>query len=133
MKAKYMRNSRIHQTLASLHLMPRNARELLKMTGWSESMGRFEESVLNPLTNDRYATRVGIMYTITAAGEEKLVEMGGVKLPLPKAAQKPYEFRRLDLGDYRKAAVRPGADDHEQCPSLVGDRRIWRDGRVEAA
>lgn len=27
--------------------------------------------------------------------------------------------------------VRPGAQDHEQVPSRMGDRRVWRDGRVE--
>jgi hypothetical protein len=29
-------------------------------------------------------------------------------------------------------AVRPGADDHFQCPSLRPDGRYYRDGRVEA-
>ena len=29
--------------------------------------------------------------------------------------------------------VRPGAQDHEAIPSLQGSRRVYRDGRVEAA
>lgn len=29
--------------------------------------------------------------------------------------------------------VRPGADDHEQVPSRIGDQRVYRDGRKEAA
>lgn len=27
--------------------------------------------------------------------------------------------------------VRPGAQDHEQVPSRIGDRRVYRDGREE--
>ena len=27
--------------------------------------------------------------------------------------------------------VRPGAQDHEQVPSRMGDRRVYRDGREE--
>jgi hypothetical protein len=31
------------------------------------------------------------------------------------------------------AAVRPGADDSLSLPSLQGNRRVYRDGRAEAA
>lgn len=29
--------------------------------------------------------------------------------------------------------VRPGSQDHENVPSRIGDRRVWRDGRVGEA
>ena len=38
-----------------------------------------------------------------------------------------YDGRELTA----RSIDRPGAHDHEKCPSLIGNRRVWRDGRSE--
>jgi len=130
MKARYRKNSRLHQTLVFLQLTPRSGRELMKMLFFTESLKRLEDSVFAPLVNDGFVKRAGPIYTITPAGEEKLAELGTIKKKLPTILTKQ-EFKVLDLGDFRKATVRPGADDHEQCPSRIGNQFFYRDGRVE--
>ena len=131
-KARYRINSRLHQTLMYLRMMPRSDKELFKMLFFTESMKRLEESVFTPLVSDGFVKRSGPVYSITTAGEEKLAELGAIKKQLAKIS-KSQEFRALEPSDYKKASVRPGADDHELCPSRIGNTLYYRDGRVEGA
>ena len=56
----------------------------------------------------------------------------GVVVPAyrPETMQGP---ARTWAGFESSPSLRPGAEDHRQHPSLIGNRRVWPDGRVEAA
>lgn len=47
----------------------------------------------------------------------------------PRANSHKGEYDGRELSD--RSTDRPGAHDHEKCPSLIGNRRVWRDGRSE--
>lgn len=48
----------------------------------------------------------------------------------PRANTPKGDYDGRELTD--RSIDRPGAHDHEKCPSLIGNRRVWRDGRTEA-
>jgi len=131
-QSKYVRSSGIHRTLEMISIAPKTDTEMRqKIT--AESAARYYESCIAPLLVDGYATALGDgHYQITDEGREKLEQLGASKSKLPY--KKPMTWMERDrylAEEIRIRPVRPGADDHEQVPSLVGNRRFWRDGRVE--
>lgn len=127
--SKYNRNSAIHQTLELIGKMPANEFEL-KSKVTREAMGRFMESCINPLIADKLIVKKGSEYHITEAGEEKMLSLGPTKKQIPKRKPTTWMDRPM-LVQSKGDPIRPGADDHEQCPSLAGNTRKWRDGRIE--
>lgn len=131
--SKYTRGSRIHRTLEMISMLPAS-KENLKIKITTESMNRFAESCLEPLLTDKFIVKKGDLYHITPEGEERLLLLGAVKKQLPAKTNKNWVEKILYTGDELKVRpVRPGADDHESCPSLVGKQRFWRDGRKEVS
>lgn len=49
----------------------------------------------------------------------------------PRANTPKGDYDGRELTD--RTLDRPGANDHEKHPSLIGDTRFWRDGRTEKA
>jgi hypothetical protein len=132
-QSKYVRSSGIHRTLEMISIAPKTDTEMRqKIT--AESAARYYESCIAPLLADGYATALGDgHYQITDEGREKLEQLGAPKAKLPHRRRMTLYERGTYLADEIKVrSVRPGADDHEQVPSLVGNRRFWRDGRVQA-
>jgi hypothetical protein len=131
--SKYTRGSRIHKTLEMICMMPSN-KEQLKNKISTESMNRFVESCIDPLLRDKFIVKNGDLYHSTPEGEERFLLLGATKKQLPSKTNKNWVERIMYTGEELKAKpVRPGADDHEQCPSLMGDKLFWRDGRKEVS
>lgn len=131
MISKYGRNSQIHHTLELISKMPANEFEL-KPKVTREAIGRFMESCINPLLADGFIKKIGSEYHITEAGEEKLLSLGATKKQIPKRKPSTWIERPM-LVQIKSDPIRPGADDHEKWPSLVGNTRYYRDGRVEVS
>jgi len=132
-QSKYVRSSGIHRTLEMISIAPKTDTEMRqKIT--TESAARYYEACLEPLLVDGYVTRLKDgSYQITDEGREKLEELGASKAKLPRTRPMTmYERGNYLAEEIKVRSVRPGADDHEQVPSLVGNQRIWRDGRVQA-
>lgn len=132
-QSKYVRSSGIHRTLEMISIAPKTDTEMRqKIT--TESSARYYESCLEPLLVDGYATKLKDgSYQITDEGREKLEQLGAPKAKLPNRKPMTLYQRGTYIGEeIRMRPVRPGADDHEQVPSLVGNRRYFRDGRMQA-
>jgi len=129
--SRYIKNSKLHQALDVLSRMPIGESDLKRKINFSASVPRFNEAVLIPLTNDKFVTRVHMLYKITPLGEEALQELGRIKVMLPATTkfvpEGDYDGKELSM-----ACVRPSGDDHFQCPSRRNDMLFYRDGRVEA-
>ena len=129
--SKYSRNSSIHRTLEHLVQIPMTAIYLRPMIT-NESMSRFLESCIQPLMNDGYIEKDGMLMRATEAGREKYKEMGPVKKRLPQVVTKnlmksdPYDGAEL-----RRNPIRPGSADFLSIPSLIGNTRFYRDGHTE--
>lgn len=132
-QSKYVRSSGIHRTLEMISIAPKTDTEMRqKIT--AESAARYYESCIAPLLVDGYATALGDgTYQITDEGREKLEQLGPSKAKLPYRKPATLKDREIYMAEeIRMRPVRPGADDHEQVPSLVGNRRYFRDGRMQA-
>ena len=131
--SKYSRNSSIHRTLEHLVQIPMTAIYLRPMIT-NESMSRFLESCIQPLMNDGYIEKDGMLMRATEKGREKYKEMGPVKKRLPQIVTKNWMTTpAYDGAELKRNPVRPGSDDFLNVPSLMGDKRVYRDGRVEEA
>jgi hypothetical protein len=129
--SRYIKNSKLHQALDVLSRMPIGESDLKRKINFSASVPRFNEAVLIPLTNDKFVTRVHMLYKITPLGEEALQELGRIKVMLP-ATTKFVPEGDYDGGELSMACVRRSGDDHFQCPSRRDNMLFYRDGRVEA-
>lgn len=131
--SKYSRNSSIHRTLEYIVQVPVTAIYLRPMIT-NESMSRFLESCIQPLINDGYVEKDGLLLKATEKGREKLLEMGPVKKRLPKVVTKNWMTApTYDGAELKRNSVRPGADRFLAVPSLIGDQRVYRDGTKEQA
>lgn len=130
MISKYTRGSKIHRALSHINILPRGVIELVKLIDFGESSARFQNQILSPLVTDGFAKWANDKLEITDAGKEKLEQMGLVKIRLPNSEAKKPKHIPLNLRDYLSPIIRPGADDHEQYPSRVGNSLRYRDGRV---
>lgn len=131
-QSKYVRSSGIHRTLEMIAIAPKTDTEMRqKIT--SESAARYYESCIAPLLADGYAVKLSDgAYQITDEGRDKLEKLGASKSKLPYRKPSTWMERGCYMAhEIRMRPIRPGADDHEQVPSLVGNTRYWRDGRVE--
>ena len=129
--SKYSRNSAIHRTLEHIVLAPMTVLSLRPMIT-SESMSRFVQSCIDPLMNDGYIVKDGLILTATEKGKEKYNEMGPIKRRLPHMAVKNWMTAPSYNGEeLRNKPVRPGCNDFLSVPSLMGGKRFYRDGRVE--
>jgi chemotaxis receptor (MCP) glutamine deamidase CheD len=128
---RYIKNSKLHQALDALSRQPLNESELKRKINFTASVIRFNQNIVVPLVNDKFVTRVHMLYKITPLGEEVLQEMGRIKVMLPATtkfvSEGDYDGKELSM-----ACVRPSGDDHFHCPSRRNDMLYFRDGRVEA-
>ena len=131
MISKFTKNSKIHQALDCLYRLPMNGMEIKKTINFSDSMSKFEASIIVPLINERFAVRKDMKYFLTPAGQDKLMELGQIKQRIPNSS-KVVGTGTYDGAELRKNVERPGADDHLEYPSRRGDNLYFRDGRVEA-
>lgn len=93
----------------------------------------------------RYARMQGRVEAVAVCGQRLRVRVDGSRV-----AFSPWALQRLGElvpgathinasvqeaydGAELRPSMRPGAEDAGRLPSLMGSRRIWRDGRVEAA
>jgi hypothetical protein len=129
--AKFIRNSMLHRALDVLSHSPLNELDLKRSIGFSASMPRFNQHIMIPLTNNSMVKRRETVYHITPAGEETLQTLGRIKIRM-NSTTKFVPTGSYDGHELKVAAVRPGADNHMQLPSRVGDTLFYRDGRVEA-
>jgi hypothetical protein len=129
--SRYIKNSKLHQALDALSRESLNESDLKRKINFSASVPRFNEAVLIPLSNEKYITRVHMLYKITELGEETLQDLGRIKSVLPPTTKfvpkGDYDGKELSM-----ACVRPSGDDHFHCPSRRNDMLYYRDGRVEA-
>lgn len=133
MKPKYTSGSRIHKAIYSLSLCPKTAIDLRRNIDFQESMPRMFESVINPAIEDGLISSVGEMLYLTQRGQDKLAEMGPPR-QTPKATPKISKMEGTYTGsDLRQLAVRPGAYDFLQHPSLIGGRRYERPDQTPQA
>lgn len=129
--SKYSRNSGIHRTLEYIVQVPCTAIYLRPMIT-NESMSRFLESCIQPLINDGYVEKDGLLLKATEKGKQKWLEMGPVKKRLPQVVTKNWMTAPVyDGADLKRNSVRPGADQFLGIPSLIGGTRFYRDGTKE--
>lgn len=127
--SKYIRNSAIHRTLESICMAP-SAAVYLRPKITQESMSRFMEYCINPLVADEFIVKKGDVYESTEDGRNYLAQLGPTKKRMPH--RKPVTLSEREIYVEGKfMPVRPGAADHNEHPSLVGNIRKWRDGRME--
>lgn len=128
---RYIKNSKLHQALDALSRQPLNESELKRKINFTASVIRFNQNIVVPLVNDKFVTRVHMLYRITPLGEEMLQDLGRIKAVLPATtkfvSEGDYEGKELSM-----ACVRTSGDDHFMYPSRRNDSLFYRDGRVEA-
>jgi len=129
--AKFIRNSMLHRALDVLSHSPLNELDLKRAIGFSASVPRFNQHIMIPLTNNFMVKRRETVYHLTQTGEETLDTLGRIKIKL-QSSTKFVPTGSYDGHELKGAAVRPGADNHMQLPSRVGNSLFYRDGRVEA-
>jgi hypothetical protein len=129
--SKFVKNSKILQALNVLAFVPMNESELKKKIDFTQSVPRFNEHIIMPLTNGGYVYRDQSHYKITETGKDLLEYLGIIKIKLPASA-KFVPNGSYDGEDILKPSVRTSGDDHFRCPSRRGDMLFYRDGRVEA-
>lgn len=130
-ESKYIRNSAIHRTLEAICMSSYTDIELKpKIT--RESMGRFIEWCIAPLLADKFIIKRKGVYESTEAGRNRLEHLGPSKKQIPHRKPSTWMERSMyDGAELKPKVMRPGSSDHEQCPSLMGNTRKWRDGREE--
>lgn len=130
-KSTYTRGSSIHRTLELICALP-STKDQMKLKITKESMPRFLDVCINPLLADKLIVKKGDFYHATEAGVARLEVLGPTKKHLPHRKNKSWMENIVYAGkELTMRPIRPGADDHEKCPSLVGDIRKYRDGRTE--
>ncbi len=131
--SKYTRGSSIHRTLELICMTP-STKEQMKLKITKESMPRFLEACITPLLADKFIVKKDDVFYATEAGESKLESLGPTKKHLPHRKNKNWmDNINYSGSELTMRPIRPGADDHERCPSLVGNTRTWRDGRKETS
>ena len=134
MISKYTVGSRIHQALERIYKSRVTAQELRKEINYTESILRLEEFIVTPLISDGYVERTNgesfhPYLTITHKGEEKYLEMGVVKRPMPRAEKVDKFVGTYDGKELRAFTGRPGAMDHEKYPSRMAEGLVYRRSR----
>ena len=131
MISKYTSGSRIHQALERINRSSVTAQELRKEINYTESILRLEEFIINPLLADGYITRgetnnFFALLIVTPKGEEKYRDMGVVKKHMPKVEKLDRFVGTYEGKELKAFTGRPGAMDHEKCPSLMADGLVYR-------
>jgi predicted transcriptional regulator len=126
---KYTKGSKIHLALNRLHICQANRKDLSKLIGFSESLGRFEESIIKPLLIDGFVYEHNDNFYLTEGGLDKLEELGHIKERLPSVRISKFEGTYVPA-KYLNPISRVGAEDHEKYPSRAGNSLRYRDGRV---
>ena len=131
--SKYSRGSYIHRALERIEREPQT-RDRLRREIASVSIARFNESIIQPLITDGFATIDREVLMITEKGRAKYEELGPVKDKLPPTfagARKNNVFAgTYDGKELRPQQNRLEGNDHLALPSRVDDTLYYRDGRV---
>jgi hypothetical protein len=129
MISKYTIGSRIHQALERICRSPVHVISLRADIKFTESIIRLKEYILDPLLKDGFVTVNADVYTITPMGEMKFEQMGPFKKPLSRKSQINKFEGVYDGKELRRYEGRPGAMNHEQYPSLMGEVLVYRRSR----
>lgn len=133
------RRARTLTTLARHGAMTTSRLTMMAGTEHTVSQARFRTAVLEPMTREGLLERTGVTsgdrWSLTAEGREiaeRLLAAEGDAPDPSKVAQPrgiPYPSEPIPAGEYR--SPRPGAYDFERCPSRMGSRLSYLDGRQE--
>ena len=101
-----------------------------KLIEYTKSIEKFQEEVVNFLSNGGFIKRHNERFYITERGDNILIEYGAphkvAKGTIHYIPGPNYDGLELSI-----SVQRPGADDHMKYPSRRGNRLYYRDGRVE--
>lgn len=124
------KNSSQHKALNTLRLGPKGLAEMRKMIDYTQSIQKFQDEVINFLSNGGFIKRQNERFFITERGDNALIEHG--------APRKIYRgtIHHIPGPTYQGLEIlisvqRPGADDHLEYPSRRSGKLYYRDGRVE--
>jgi hypothetical protein len=135
-----LRGSRRARVLGALHASgntPMSSRQLAQLLGARRGVTVFWREVLQPLHECGYVDQLewggaGDCWRITRKGLDACPDLGLVPAPPDSTVAQPLVTigtGPLPPDTYR--CPRPGAYDYERHPSRHGNRRHYRDGRVE--
>ena len=124
------KNSNQHKALQTMRIGPKNLTEMRKLIEYTKSIEKFQEEVVNFLSNGGFIKRHNERFYITERGDNILIEYGAphkvAKGTIHYIPGPNYDGLELSI-----SVQRPGADDHMKYPSRRGNRLYYRDGRVE--
>lgn len=129
-----VRNAGSHRILYALSFGVKESKELKLVVGAINSIARFEGEYLHRLVGSGYVRKVFRGWALTERGKTKLDELGPVAGLKPKSKsfkKTPMLHSVYDPTTERRSPVRDGSEDFLNCPSRMGNRLYYRDGRVE--
>lgn len=129
---KIVRNAGTHRILNALSFGVKTGKELKQSVGSINGVARFEGEYMARLVNGGYARRVPNGWAITAAGEEKLAELGPISsIPKVKMYDEPMKRPAYDPSKEHTTPMRPGSEDFLKYPSRMANKLVYRDGTVK--
>lgn len=134
---KVVANAGSHRILQALSTGPCESKELKNIVGAVNSIARFDGEYMERLIRSGYVKRRADKWLITAAGQEKLDELGPAR-GVRRRNQPTNHARLMDRETYQpskelKPPMRPGSEDFLQYPTRMGNKLYYRDGTVKDA
>ena len=130
---KVVANAGSHRILEALAASAKDTKELKRIVGAINSVSRFDGEYMARMVRNGYVCKHGDKWHITEAGRERLVALGPLidKSSNVATSRTPAAFTAFSgvLGGTRP--IRPGALDYMGLPSIQGNKRIYKDGRIE--
>ena len=131
MISKYTVGSKIHQALERIRRSNVTAQDLRKEINYTESILRLEEFIVAPLISDGFVVRtrghsIYPVLAITPSGEERYLSLGLSKKRRLKVERIDRFVGTYDGNELKPFIGRPGAMDHEKCPSLMANGPVYR-------
>lgn len=132
---KVVRNAGSHRIIYALSFGIKTSKELKLIVGAINSISRFDGEYMSRLVSSGYVRKQTNGWVLTRGGKEKLEELGPATGINPHT--KDTRITSMTAPVYNparhnpKRPVRPGSEDFLQYPSRIGDRLVYRDGRVE--
>lgn len=134
---KVVANAGSHRILYALSFGAHTSKELKNIVGAINSVARFDGEYMARLISNGFVVRDSDYWHLTKSGREKLEYLGparGLRLRGSMATQRVSSFGSAETYDpstYPSMPKRPGAEDFLECPSRMGDKLHYRDGRIK--
>lgn len=134
---KVVANAGSHRILYALSLGAHTSKELKNIVGAINSVARFDGEYMARLVSNGYVARDADYWFLTKPGREKLEDLGparGLRLRGSMATQRVSSFSSNETynpANYPPLPRRPGSEDFLDCPSRMGDKLYYRDGRIK--